>query len=747
MSIYNYFLKAKNLSDDIDSSMMNKSHDEDTDAEELILKKQKFLSLANISDLQLNNLIDSNEIYANWMRIVVLRTLLHTPCLNELKSNNGYARTILNNFLGFKNYEEFAENRNLETLREDLLSILTSWEKEFSDSFVFPEHLNQNLSQLAIMAQLNPLETQVLGLVILIHCESILQHCSEALGHSISAFSVPKILAPLLNVNTKLVEEALDDQSNLIRSGLISLDHRDEGNLRFVVKLITLSFAKRAVMKQDNANDLVKTYVRLTNKSHLSLDNFKHVEVHLNAVKHYLSDAVKASKKGVNILIYGRPGTGKTEFSKLISETIGCALMEVTSTDPEGNPVTPIRRIRSYGLAQSLFHQGETIILFDECEEALSGDNLEFSDNKPTMAQKSWINHTLENNKVPTIWIANSIQHFDHAYIRRFDLCFEMPIPEEQQRRAMMAEMYSDEIGLQLITVLAKNKNTSPALVANTAKVIKILGKDKTELERNNLALMLINDKLRAQSGAEIKLLDQVNFEFNPEMINCSVNLEALQKGIKQHLEARICIYGPPGTGKTAFGKWLADSLSIQHIILKPSDLLGSHVGETEKNIAEAFHRASKEKALLQFDEVDTFLITRTQAQQSWEISMVNEMLTQMENFKGIFIASTNLFENLDEAALRRFDINLKFDFMPNHQAWLMFLETCSSMQLTVDESVLLPRFKYIHNLTPGDFAQVVRQSRFIPPESANDLLSSLIKSVEVKRSSTSKNMGFLKAA
>ena len=45
---------------------------------------------------------------------------------------------------------------------------------------------------------------------------------------------------------------------------------------------------------------------------------------------------------------------------------------------------------------------------------------------------------------------------------------------------------------------------------------------------------------------------------------------------------------------------------------------------------------------MLLLDEVDSFLQDRRQARQSWEVTLVNEMLTQMETFHGIFIASTN---------------------------------------------------------------------------------------------------------
>ncbi|SFV60837.1 ATPase, AAA family [hydrothermal vent metagenome] len=87
-------------------------------------------------------------------------------------------------------------------------------------------------------------------------------------------------------------------------------------------------------------------------------------------------------------------------------------------------------------------------------------------------------------------------------------------------------------------------------------------------------------------------------------------------------------------------------------------------VGGTEKNIANAFREAKEEKAVLVFDEVDSFLADRTGAKQSWEVTQVNEMLVQMENFDGIFIATTNLMDNLDRASLRRFDLKLEFSYL-----------------------------------------------------------------------------------
>lgn len=57
----------------------------------------------------------------------------------------------------------------------------------------------------------------------------------------------------------------------------------------------------------------------------------------------------------------------------------------------------------------------------------------------------------------------------------------------------------------------------------------------------------------------------------------------------------------------------------------------------------------------------------------SWEVTQVNEMLTQMEAFEGVFIASTNLVKNLDAAAMRRFDVKMEFKPLKPDQAWWLF--------------------------------------------------------------------------
>ncbi|HEX5360717.1 MAG TPA: ATP-binding protein, partial [Fluviicoccus sp.] len=213
---------------------------------------------------------------------------------------------------------------------------------------------------------------------------------------------------------------------------------------------------------------------------------------------------------------------------------------------------------------------------------------------------------------------------------------------------------------------------------------------------------------------------------------------------LDEHRQGTLCFYGPPGTGKTAYGRWLADRLEMPLLVRRASDLLGAYVGENEQRIAAAFREADQENAILLLDEVDSFLQDRRQARQSWEVTLVNEMLTQMESFSGIFIASTNRLDGLDQATLRRFDLKMKFGYLKPAQAWALFLRFCDSLGLAAPEPVLRGALERIAVLTPGDFATLRRQHRLRPLVSASQVLERLIEECDLKEDGRQRSIGFL---
>ena len=147
-------------------------------------------------------------------------------------------------------------------------------------------------------------------------------------------------------------------------------------------------------------------------------------------------------------------------------------------------------------------------------------------------------------------------------------------------------------------------------------------------------------------------------------------------------------------------------------MLKRASDLISMWVGKTEENIREAFEEAEKDNAVLFIDEADSFFINRQTAARSWEVSQTNELLTQMENYKGILICCTNLLDHLDSAVLRRFAWKIQFQPLTDEGK----IRVCSKFfpELALDETAK-QRLTAIAGLTPGQIKAVWQKHRFIP--------------------------------
>jgi hypothetical protein len=155
--------------------------------------------------------------------------------------------------------------------------------------------------------------------------------------------------------------------------------------------------------------------------------------------------------------------------------------------------------------------------------------------------------------------------------------------------------------------------------------------------------------------------------------------------------------------------------LNLPLVSKSASTLLSKWLGDSEKNIAAAFEEAAAEDAILFFDEGDSFLRSRERAQHSSEVTQTNELLQRMERFEGIVIVATNLFRDLDAAALRRFTFKIEFRELDASQRWRMFIAEAGLGEIAAGIDVETRdkrenRLLLMPHLTPGDFATVKRQ-------------------------------------
>jgi SpoVK/Ycf46/Vps4 family AAA+-type ATPase len=294
-------------------------------------------------------------------------------------------------------------------------------------------------------------------------------------------------------------------------------------------------------------------------------------------------------------------------------------------------------------------------------------------------------------------------------------------------------------------TRLAASEDLAPAVLVRASQVVRSVHENDAALDTSGTLEFLVNNTLRAQGHKALPKGDSAGLPevYDPAFINAACDLNEVAQGLVAGRSGRICLFGPPGTGKTAYAKWLAQQMDAPLIVRRASDLISKWVGDSEKNVATAFHQAAEEEAILLLDEVDSFLQDRRSTAHHWEVSLVNEMLTQMEAFDGVFIASTNLMCDLDQAALRRFDLKVRFDYLSTAQAWKLLVRHCTDMHMRSPDIALKPRLDALCNLTPGDYATVARQHRFRVLRDAQALVDALEIEASLKEGA-GRSIGFV---
>jgi len=593
--------------------------------------------------------------------------------------------------------------------------------------------LEHNLNLLQENLGLNSAERDILRFVAIMYNYEVISNACSLLG-DLNNIQATKAISKILNLRFGDVQKAFRKDGIFAKTSIIKLENNVH-NLKYKIDVINNNFMCDLFVECKSIDEIFESAIKPCSKTNLTTKNYPHIKEDVKILLSFLKNATRKKQKGVNVLLYGSAGTGKTELSKVIASELNLKLYEVAYDDGD-RYADECQRLRSYCLAQNVLSAGSNLLMYDEAEDIFNTNN-----DEKRQYGKAFINRSLETNEVPTIWITNNILDMDEAVVRRFNLAIEIGIPTEDVRAKIIKKYSENLIDNKLVKKLAKNRFVAPAVVSNASLVVSNLNtKDK-----NKAFERVINNTLKAQGYEEIRDYnprDDLPSSYDPNFVNSDCDLNELMQGIKANKNARICLYGVPGTGKSAYAKFIAKSLKKPIIIKKGSDLLSMFVGGTEKNIALAFKEAKEKHAVLVFDEVDSFLQDRSMAARSWEITQVNEMLVQMESFDGIFIATTNLIDNLDKACLRRFDLKLEFGYLLPEQAQNLFKKECTLLKVKFDEDVI-KKVSSLGLLAPGDFASVRRQAKFRPIKNGDDFYQRLELEVALKKEVRSVKIGF----
>lgn len=682
-----------------------------------------------------SELDDNHAIVQLW----ILRALMLLGGHRSFIKSHGFQDDALAKQLGLDSIEEdpFDQEKALNLLRQRHEEAEEAWLHQEVDER-YPIMFNQSLQQLSLTLGLTEIECQLFAFSVFLYSDNNLAVAVHYLKE-LSADKLFRVLATLLAIDNSDVRNAFSEQGVLRRSELLKIDQSSAQMMRSKLMLISASTYDLMMDESFTPLQLLKDKIRPSADTQLTLADYPYFEQQIQVLQGYLSHVIASKQQGVNVLLYGESGTGKTELIRALAKVLSVSCFEVSNIDKDNEVITLSQRLKTYSAAQALLKGSSSVLMFDEVDALLTRDAYVTS-NSISHLQKSWFTQLLEDNHTPTIWISNTIENMDSSLSQRFDLVFELPIPNAHQRENLLNRYDAGLLSTSAKHRFAQHPHLSPAIIVRACKLIKALSETQLNTQqRDNTFELIVNKTLQLQQHSPLlKAGDMVlPSHYHTRYLNTRENMAELAESLTRCHNARICLYGPPGTGKTAFGHFLAQALDKPLLIKKASDIFNKYVGETESSMAMAFAQARKTNSILMIDEIDSFIAKRDASHHSWEISSINEMLTQMESFSGIFVASTNRIDGLDQAALRRFDLKIKVDYLTDEQKQALFIDTCTLLSIDHDNVSI----KDLYPLTPGDFAVVIRQHQFQAIKDVQALVSALQQEVNLKNDG--KRIGF----
>lgn len=230
-----------------------------------------------------------------------------------------------------------------------------------------------------------------------------------------------------------------------------------------------------------------------------------------------------------------------------------------------------------------------------------------------------------------------------------------------------------------------------------------------------------------SEEEKQIEILKNLLVEERFQTLQGSLRNEKMNVGLT------VLLHGAPGTGKTESVYQIAKETGRSVYKVDISETKSMWFGESQKLVKKIFdnYKTMQQKEnlwpILLFNEADGLIGKRNTNTQSsvsnTENAIQNILLDELERFEGIFMATTNLVKNMDEAFERRFLYKVKFQKpvqensakIWNHKLPFLTNEECLQLASTFDfsggEMENIARKGVMHKILNGenpDFAEIL---------------------------------------
>jgi len=612
---------------------------------------------------------------------------------------------------------------------------------------------DRKLQELGNIFRLSTTDLIVLRLIFLVFAFSI-DSLNEIFDYK-SYHEFTRLASFATGLSSIEIRKSLNTTGMLVSSNIIeSIDHTGRN-------FISIDDSIAEYLTGISEKSILERFIKYDDGKCLKVEDFFIPVEDTLIIKDILNNGQPCS-----ILLYGIPGTGKTEYARSIA--LQCS--ERVYTVRYGDQGAGSRKNRSFDsdsrllalrVAINTISENGGILIVDEADFLLNTISSFFESGSP---EKGWLNDLLDNCKARIIWITNKIGSMEESTLRRFSysLCFKKFNKEQRVsvwNNILKRNPLKKYISSDLVTELSVKYEVNAGAISSSLNALKqinagrVIKPEEIQPLLENLLTkhsILLNADIK-NNNKLVKLTDKYDLSF----LNTDIDINAVVHSVKKFNDylnnplngisnINLLLWGESGTGKTEFAKFIATQTGMGLIIKRSSDLMNMYVGETEKLIRKAFREAEEKKSILFIDEADTFFGSRDRAKASWEISHTNEFLVQMENFNGILICCTNLLEIFDTASMRRFNWKVRFSPVLNKMRIPLYEKYFinNSISLTPKQKKRVSSIEY---LTPGHVKAVYQRMMFadVKIQDHDSIIDEVEKEASYMKIRSPKRMGF----
>lgn len=449
-------------------------------------------------------------------------------------------------------------------------------------------------------------------------------------------------------------------------------------------------------------------------RMNLKWSGFSHLGAPRKLAGTLVDAALAVQAPGMNIMLLGEDRGLRLAFARSLARKFKSRLVvldarRIAATAPEGREAEDVAGL--VARAGWLLRGQRAIIAVDAAEDSLcdkpSGGGDQWLEGKgrwsPRAAHEKLLS-VLRSIHVPALWMMADPRDLYGGVAGQMAAAVQLTAPPAAARREAWQGDPRMSAGHSAVP-LANAFDGFPWEAEGALRALSVSPGGEVDIVDALRSIAAIRKGKRPAASVS---QDQ-ELAFDPALVSADHDLNALLDRLTQEDAPRafsLLLSGPPGTGKSQWVRELASRLGLAVEMKRASSLLGKFIGESEKAIAAAFQDAEATGSFLVFDEADSLLWNRERAEQGWQVSQVNEMLTWMERHPLPFACTTNLGNAMDQASMRRFTFKVVFDFMSAPQIRAAF-ETFFGIEAT-RRAIAIP------NLTPGDFAVVKKRAAIL---------------------------------